>query len=179
VTTMRGVFWHDGRILIWAASLGGATRPGGWIAHAGPPADSSSAPCQWGSARSHRCGRTPRGTDKSTLSIAFSRRRADLGIRMAFVDPRHPESLRNGLSTSPLRYSPDLKLSARQITDWKWADDKARRGWRSPCATTSYSHDGQQDDHGRRQVQPVRSRQGRTRKLVVGGMLNTCQPTSK
>src|SRR5258708_889429 len=65
------------------------------------------------------------GTDKSTLSIAFP-------VDVPTWDPNALSipGIQNLYATvfdSPLRYSPDLKLSARQITDWKWADDKATR----------------------------------------------------
>jgi peptide/nickel transport system substrate-binding protein len=65
------------------------------------------------------------GVDKSTLSIAFP-------VDVPTWDPNALSipAIQNLYATvfdSPLRYSPDLKLSPRQITDWKWADDKATR----------------------------------------------------
>src|SRR5262245_23083133 len=63
--------------------------------------------------------------NKQTLSIAFP-------VDVPTWDPNALsipaiQNLYETVFDSPLRYSPDLKLGPRQVTAWKWVDDKATR----------------------------------------------------
>jgi peptide/nickel transport system substrate-binding protein len=109
------------------------------------------------------------GADQSTLSIAFP-------VDVPTWDPNALSipSIQNLYETvfdSPLRYSPDLKLSPRQITQWKWVDDKATR-LEITLRDDILFHDG-----SRMTMEDVRfslsDRAKADNKLVVGGMFNT------
>ena len=65
------------------------------------------------------------GVDKSTLSIAYP-------VDVPTWDPNALsiptiQNLYQSVFDSPLRYSPQLALQPRQVTEWKWTDDKATR----------------------------------------------------
>src|SRR5580698_4232076 len=72
---------------------------------------------------------------------------------------------------SPLRYSPDLKLGPRQITQWKWVDDKATR-LEITLRDDIFFHDG-----SKMTMEDVKfslsDRAKADKKLVVGGMFNS------
>lgn len=72
---------------------------------------------------------------------------------------------------SPLRYSADLKLQPRQLTQWKWVDDKATR-MEITLRDDILFHDGSKltmDDV----KYSLSERAKADKKLLVGGMLNT------
>jgi peptide/nickel transport system substrate-binding protein len=109
------------------------------------------------------------GTDKSTLSIAFP-------VDVPSWDPHAlsiptVQNLYATIFDSPLRYSPDLKLSPRQITEWKWVDDKATR-LEITLRDDILFHDG-----SRLTMEDVKfslsDRAKADKRLVVGGMFNT------
>jgi peptide/nickel transport system substrate-binding protein len=109
------------------------------------------------------------GTDKSTLSIAFP-------LDVPTWDPNALsipgiQNLYETVFDSPLRYSPDLKLSPRQITEWKWADDNATR------LEITLRDDIRFHDGSKMTMEDVKfslcDRAKADKKLVVGGMFNT------
>ena len=109
------------------------------------------------------------GVDKSTLSIAFP-------LDVPTWDPNALsipgiQNLYETVFDSPLRYSPDLKLSPRQITEWKWVDDKATR-LQITLRDDILFHDG-----SKMTMEDVKfslsDRAKADKKLVVGGMFNT------
>jgi peptide/nickel transport system substrate-binding protein len=107
--------------------------------------------------------------DKTTLSIAYP-------LDVPTWDPNALSipGIQNLYATvfdSPLRYSPDLKLGPRQITEWKWVDDKATR-LEITLRDDIFFHDG-----SKMTMEDVKfslsDRAKADKKLVVGGMFNT------
>lgn len=107
--------------------------------------------------------------DTTTLSIAYP-------IDVPTWDPNALSipGIQNLYATvfdSPLRYSPELKLGPRQITEWKWVDDKATR-LEITLRDDIFFHDG-----SKLTMEDVKfslSDRGKAdKKLVVGAMLNT------
>ena len=107
--------------------------------------------------------------DKSTLSIAYP-------VDVPTWDPNALsipaiQNLYQTVFDSPLRYSPELKLSPRQIVEWKWLDDKATR-LQITLRDDILFHDG-----SKLTMEDVKfslsDRAKADKKLVVGGMLNT------
>lgn len=108
-------------------------------------------------------------TDKSLLAIAYP-------VDVPTWDPNALsiptiQALYQSVFDSPLRYSPHLKLEARQVKEWKWLDDKASR-LEITLRDDILFHDGT-----RMTMQDVRyslsERAKADKKLLVGGMLNT------
>jgi len=109
------------------------------------------------------------GLDKSTLSIAFP-------VDVPTWDPNALSipGIQNLYATvfdSPLRYSFDLKLTPRQITEWTWVDDHATR-LEITLRDDILFHDG-----SKMTMEDVKfslsDRAKADNKLVVGGMFNT------
>jgi peptide/nickel transport system substrate-binding protein len=107
--------------------------------------------------------------DKSALSIAYP-------VDVPTWDPNALsiptiQNLYQSVFDSPLRYSPQLTLQPRQVTEWKWADDKATR-LEITLRDDIVFHDGTRltmDD-----VKFSLADRGKAdKKLIVGGMLNT------
>jgi peptide/nickel transport system substrate-binding protein len=107
--------------------------------------------------------------DKSTLSIAYP-------VDVPTWDPNALSipAIQNLYATvfdSPLRYSPDLKLGPRQISVWKWVDDKAT-SLEITLRDDILFHDG-----SKMTMEDVKfslaDRAKADKKLVVGGMFNT------
>ncbi len=107
--------------------------------------------------------------DKSSLAIAYP-------VDVPTWDPDAVsiptiQAIYHSVFDSPLRYSPQLKLEPRQITQWKWVDDKATR-LQITLRSDILFHDG-----SRMTMEDVKyslsDRPKADKKLVVGGMLNT------
>ena len=107
--------------------------------------------------------------DKSTLSIAFP-------IDVPTWDPNALsipgiQNLYQTVFDSPLRYSPQPQARPRQITEWKWVDDKATR-LEITLRDDILFHDG-----SKMTMEDVKfslsDRAKADKKLVVGGMFNT------
>jgi peptide/nickel transport system substrate-binding protein len=107
--------------------------------------------------------------DRSTLSIAYP-------VDIPTWDPGANsiptiQCIYETVFDSPLRYSHDLKLQPRQVTQWKWVDDKATR-LEITLRDDILFHDG-----SRLTMDDVRyslsERPKADKKLLVGGMLNT------
>ena len=107
--------------------------------------------------------------DKSTLSIAYP-------VDVPTWDPNALsiptiQNLYQSVFDSPLRYSPQLKLQARQVKEWQWADTKATR-LEITLREDILFHDGT-----RMTMEDVKfslaDRAKADKKLLVGGMLNT------
>ena len=108
-------------------------------------------------------------TDKATLSIAYP-------VDVPTWDPGAVsiptiQCIYETVFDSPLRYSSDLKLQARQIKEWKWVDTKATR-LEITLRDDILFHDG-----SRLTMEDVKyslsDRPKADKKLLVGGMLNT------
>jgi peptide/nickel transport system substrate-binding protein len=107
--------------------------------------------------------------DKSTLSIAYP-------VDIPTWDPGANsiptiQGIYQTVFDSPLRYSHDLKLQPRQVTQWKWVDDKATR-LEIALRDDILFHDGSKltmDDV----KYSLSERPKADKKLLVGGMLNT------
>ncbi|MBV9559108.1 MAG: hypothetical protein JOY90_01395 [Bradyrhizobium sp.] len=109
------------------------------------------------------------GSDKATLSIAYP-------VDVPTWDPNAlsipaTQNLYETVFDSPLRYSPELKLSPRQVTEWKFVDDKATR-LEITLRDDILFHDG-----SRLTMEDVKfslaDRAKADKKLVVAGMFNT------
>ncbi|WP_342131096.1 ABC transporter substrate-binding protein [Hydrogenophaga sp. OTU3427] len=107
--------------------------------------------------------------DKSSLSIAFP-------VDVPTWDPNALsvpaiQNLYQSVFDSPLRYSPQLKLQARQIKEWKWLDTKATR-LEITLRDDILFHDG-----SKMTMEDVKfslAERGKAdKKLLVAGMLNT------
>ncbi|MDB6000540.1 MAG: extracellular solute-binding protein family 5 [Rhizobacter sp.] len=108
-------------------------------------------------------------TDKATLSIAYP-------VDVPTWDPGAMsiptiQGIYQSVFDSPLRYSPSLKLQARQFKEWKWLDDKATR-LEITLRDDVLFHDGT-----KMTMEDVKysfsDRAKADKKLLVGGMLNT------
>ncbi|MDB5819693.1 MAG: extracellular solute-binding protein family 5 [Rhizobacter sp.] len=107
--------------------------------------------------------------DKSTLSIAYP-------VDVPTWDPGAVsiptiQGIYQSVFDSPLRYSADLKLQPREITTWKWQDNKATR-LEITLRDDILFHDG-----SKMTMEDVKyslaDRPKADKKLLVGGMLNT------
>jgi peptide/nickel transport system substrate-binding protein len=107
--------------------------------------------------------------DKNSLSIAYP-------VDVPTWDPNAVsiptiQAIYQTVFDSPLRYSPHLKLEPRQVTQWKWQDDKATR-LEITLRDDILFHDG-----SKMTMEDVRyslsERAKADKKLLVGGMLNT------
>ena len=107
--------------------------------------------------------------DTSTLSIAYP-------IDVPTWDPNALsipgiQNLYETVFDSPLRYSPELKLGPRQVTEWTWVDDRATR-LEITLRDDIFFHDG-----SKMTMEDVKfslsDRAKADKKLVVGGMFNT------
>lgn len=107
--------------------------------------------------------------DKATLSIAYP-------VDVPTWDPNALsiptiQNLYQSVFDSPLRYSPQLKLEARQLKEWKWLDSKATR-LEVTLRDDILFHDGTRltmDDFRYSLAERAKA----DKKLLVGGMLNT------
>jgi peptide/nickel transport system substrate-binding protein len=108
-------------------------------------------------------------TDKASLSIAYP-------VDIPTWDPGANsiptiQGIYQTVFDSPLRYSHDLKLQPRQVTEWKWVDDNATR-MEITLRDDILFHDGTKltmDDV----KYSLSERPKADKKLLVGGMLNT------
>jgi len=108
-------------------------------------------------------------TDKATLTIAYP-------VDIPTWDPGANsiptiQGIYQTVFDSMLRYSPDLKLGARQVKEWKWVDTKAMR-LEITLRDDIVFHDGT-----KMTMEDVKyslsDRAKADKKLLVGGMLNT------
>jgi peptide/nickel transport system substrate-binding protein len=107
--------------------------------------------------------------DKTSLSIAYP-------VDIPTWDPGAVsiptiQAIYQTVFDSPLRYSPELKLQPRQVTQWRWLDDQATR-LEITLRDDILFHDGTRltmDDL----KYSLSERPKADKKLIVGGMFNT------